>query len=106
MGKLVKNIKILTSLVFPLHPSYTTGKNYKSVLDVNGQYMYNKSQLIHGRNFTSDRLKYLISVLSKLIDIRDGYKDTDGLCCDDTNASYWVCAQINFCVVYIFLPLY
>ena len=26
MGKLVRNIKILTSLVFPLHPSYTQFK--------------------------------------------------------------------------------
>ena len=40
------------------------------LLDVNGQ--YNNSQLIHDWNLTSDRLKNLTSVLSKLIDIRDG----------------------------------
>ena len=44
---------------------FTTGKHYRSVLDVNGQ--YNNSQLIHNWNLTSDRLKNLTSVLSELI---------------------------------------
>ena len=35
----------------------TTGKYYKSVIDVNGH--YNNSQLIHYWNLTSDRLKNL-----------------------------------------------
>ena len=43
---------------------------------------YNNSQLIHDWNLTCDRLKNLTSVLSKLIDIRDGYKKCDGLACD------------------------
>ena len=43
-------------------------------------------QLIHDWNLTSDRLKKLTSVLSDLIDIRDGYKACDGLTCDDINA--------------------
>ena len=61
----------------------TAGKNYRSVLDVNGQ--YNNSQLIHDWNLiTSDRLKNLTSILSELI--RDGYKECDGLTCDDVNA--------------------
>ena len=51
----------------------TAGKNYRSVLDVNGQ--YNNNQLIHDWNLTSNRLK-----------IRDGYKECDGLTCDDVNA--------------------
>ena len=55
----------------------TAGKNYRSVLDVNGQ--YNNNLLIHDWNLTSNRLK-------KIIDIRDGYKECDGLTCDDINA--------------------
>ena len=66
------------------NPMSTSGKSYMSVLDVNGQ--YNNSQLIHDWNSTSDRLKNLTSVLSELIDIRDGYKECDGLICDDINA--------------------
>ena len=52
------------------NPMSTAGKNYRSVLDVNDQ--YNNSQLIHDWNLTSNRLKNLASVLSELIDIRDG----------------------------------
>ena len=62
----------------------SAGKNDWSLLDVNGQ--YNNSQLIHNWNLTSNRLKNLISVLSELIDIRDGYKECDGLTCDDITA--------------------
>ena len=32
------------------------------------------------------RLKNLTSILSELIDIRDGYKECDGLTCDEINA--------------------
>ena len=66
------------------NPMSTAGKNYRSALDVNGQ--YNNSQLIHDWNFTSNRLKNLTSVLSKLIDSRDDYKECDGLTCDNINA--------------------
>ena len=62
----------------------TAGKNYRSVLDANGQ--YNNNQLIHDWNLTSNRLKNLTSVLSELIDIRDGYKECDELTCDAINA--------------------
>ena len=55
----------------------TAGKNYRSVLDVNGQ--YNNNLLIYDWNLTYNRLK-------KIIDIRDGYKECDGLTCDDINA--------------------
>ena len=41
---------------------------------------------MHDWNLISNRLKNLISVLSKLIDISDGYKECDGLACDDINA--------------------
>ena len=51
------------------------------MLMVTGQ--YNNSQLIHDWNLSSDRLNHLTSVLSNLIDIRDGYKECDGLTCDD-----------------------
>ena len=44
------------------------------------------SQLIHDWNLTSDRLKNLISVLSELIDIRDGNTECDGLTCGNINA--------------------
>ena len=43
------------------NPMSTTGRNYRFVLDVNGQ--YNNSQLIHDWNLTSDRYKNLTSVL-------------------------------------------
>ena len=66
------------------NPMSTADKKYRSVLDVNGQ--YNNSQLIPDWNLTSDRLKNLTSVLSELIDIRDGYKECDRLTCDDINA--------------------
>ena len=51
------------------NPMSTAGKNYRSVIDINGQ--YNNSQLIHEWNLTSNRLKKLTSVLGELIDIRD-----------------------------------
>ena len=62
----------------------TAGNIHKSVLDVNGQ--YNNSQLIHDWNLASDRLKNLTSALSELIDIREGYRERDGLTCDESNA--------------------
>ena len=75
-----------------------TGKNYRSVLDVNGQ--YNNSQLIHDWNKTSDRLKSLTSVLCELVDIRDGYKECDGLTCKNNNAFILdLCINDFFCVV-------
>ena len=74
---IISNIAICNSMS-------TAGKNYRSVLDVNGQ--YNNSELIHDWNLTFDRLKNLTSVLSELIDIRDGYKECDGYTCDDINA--------------------
>ena len=43
-------------------------------------------------SLTSNRLKNLTSALSELIDIRDGYKECDGLTCDDG----WICAQIKY----------
>ena len=67
------------------NPMSTAGKNYRSVLDVNGQ--YNNNQLIHDWNLTSNRLKNLTSVLSDCERIYiDGYKECDGLTCDDINA--------------------
>ena len=66
------------------NPMSTAGSHYRSVLDVNGQ--YNNNQLIHEWNLTSNRLKNLTSVLSELIDIRDGNKECDGLTCDCINA--------------------
>ena len=66
------------------NPVSTACKNYRSVIDVNGQ--YNNNQLIQDWNLPSNRLKNLTSVLSELIDIRDGYKKCDRLACDDINA--------------------
>ena len=74
----------------------TAGKNYRSVLDVNDQYINN--QLIHDWNLTSNRLKNLTSVLSELIDIRDGYKECDGLICDDINTFI-----LDLCTNYLFV---
>ena len=77
------------------NPVSTAGKKYRSVLDVNGQ--YNNNQLIHDWNLTSNRLKNLTSALSELIDIRDGYKECDGLTIVMIlMLSYWICAQINY----------
>ena len=43
---------------------------------------------MHDWNLTSDSLKNLTSVLSKLlvIGLRDGYKECNGLTCNDINA--------------------
>ena len=71
----------------------TAGKNCRSVLDVNGQ--YNNNQLIHDWNLTSNRLKNLTSTLSELIDIRDGYKECDGLTCDDFLNNYCIFFMIH-----------
>ena len=78
----VVNIISNIAICNPMH--VTAGKSYRSVLDVNGH--YNNNQLIHEWNLTSNRMKSLTSVLSELIDIRDGYKECDGLTCDDINA--------------------
>ena len=82
----------------------TTGKNYRSVLDVNGQ--YNNNQLIHDWNLTSnrytlDRLKKLTSVLNKLLNIRYGYKECDELTCDDINAFI-----IDLCTIFFIALFY
>ena len=83
----------------------TAGKNYRSVLDVNGQ--YNNNQLIHVYwNLTSNRLKILTSVLSELIDIRDGYKECDGLTCDDINAFILDLCTNSLFVLYIVFYCY
>ena len=77
-----------------------TRKLYMSVLDVNGQ--YNNSQLIHDWNLTSDGLKNLTSVLSELTDIRDDYKECDGLTCDNINAfDMGFVHPLIFCVVLV-----
>ena len=69
---LVNSVVNIISNIAICNPMSTAGKNYRSVLDVNCQ--YNNNQLIHDWNLTSNRLKNLTSVLSELIDIRDGYK--------------------------------
>ena len=77
----------------------TAGKNYRSLLDVYGQ--YNNNQLIHDWNLTSNRLKNQTSVLSELIDIRDGYKECDGLTCDDINALYSVLLLLTLLSIHV-----
>ena len=58
------------------------------------------SQLTHDWNLTSDRLKNWSSVLSELIDIRDGYKECDGLTCDDINAFILdLCTKLILCCI-------
>ena len=52
---------------------------------------------MHDWNLTSDRLKKMTSVLNKLIDIRDGYKECGRLTCDDINA--FILDLLLFCVV-------
>ena len=86
---IISNIAICNSMS-------TAGKNYRCVLDVNGQ--YNNSQLIHDWNLTSDRSKNFTSVLSELIDIRDGYKECEGLTCNDINAFILglCCISLNY----------
>ena len=55
----------LISNIAICNPMSTAGKNYRSVLDVNGQNNNNDNQLIHDWNLTSNRLKNLTSALSK-----------------------------------------
>ena len=77
--KCLSSTNSVVNIIFNIaicNPMSTAGKNYRSVLDVNGQ--YNNNQLIHDWNLTSNRLNNLTSVLSKLIGIRDGYKECDG----------------------------
>ena len=48
----------------------------------------------------------MTSALSELIDIRDGYKECDGLTCDDINASILdLCTNYFLCCTIVFLLL-
>ena len=60
--KFLSSTNSVVNIIFNIaicNPMSTAGKNYRSVLDGNGQ--YNNSQLIHNWNLNSDRLKNLPS---------------------------------------------
>ena len=52
------------------NPMSTAGKNYRSVLDANGD--YNTNQMVTSWQDTCESIKESIRTLGKLIDVRDG----------------------------------
>ena len=59
----------------------TTGKNYKSVLDVNGD--YNNNQVVTSWQYTCESIKESIRALRELIDVRGGYSECIGFTSDE-----------------------
>ena len=53
------------------NPMSTAGKNYRSVLDANGD--YNNNQTVTSWQYTCESIKESIRTLRELIDVRDGY---------------------------------
>ena len=49
----------------------TAGKNYRSVLDANGD--YNTNQMVTSWQYTCESITESIRTLRELIDVRDGY---------------------------------
>ena len=57
------------------------GKNYRSVLDANGD--YNNNQTVTSWQYTCESIKYSIRTLRELIDVRDGYSECIGFTSDE-----------------------
>ena len=55
------------------NPMSTPGKNYRSVLDANGD--YNTNQMVTSWQYTCESIKESIRTLRELIDVRDGYSE-------------------------------
>ena len=75
--------KIDTSLAVQLHHSYIyiAGKNYRSVLDANGD--YNNNQTVTSWQYTCESITESIRTLRELIDVMDGYSGCIGFTSDE-----------------------
>ena len=63
------------------NPMSTAGKNYRSVLDANGD--YNNNQTVTSWQYTCESIKKSIRALRELIDVRDGYSECIGFTSDE-----------------------
>ena len=63
------------------NPMSTAGKNYRSVLDANGD--YNNNQTATSWQYTCESIKESIRTLRELIDVRDGYSECIGFTSDE-----------------------
>ena len=63
------------------NPMSTAGKNYRSVLDANGD--YNNNQTVTSWQYTCEIIKESIRTLRELIDVRDGYSECIGFTSDE-----------------------
>ena len=61
------------------NPMPTAGKNYRSVLDANGD--YNTNQMVSSWQYTCESIKE--SIRRELIDVRDGYSECVGFTSDE-----------------------
>ena len=59
----------------------TVGKNYRSVLDANGD--HNTNQIVTSWQDTCESIKESIRTLRELIDVRDGYSECIGFTNDE-----------------------
>ena len=59
----------------------TAGKNYRSVLDANGE--YNTNQIVTSWQYRCESIKESIRTLRELIDVRDGYSECIGFTSDE-----------------------
>ena len=65
------------------NPMSTAGKNYRSVLDANGDYTTN--QMVISWQDTWESIKESIRTLRELIDVREGYSGCIGFTSDGIN---------------------
>ena len=63
------------------NPMSTAGKNYRSVLDANGD--YNNNQTVTSWQYTCESIKESIRTLREFIDVRDGYSECIGFTSDE-----------------------
>ena len=63
------------------NPMSTAGKNYRSVLDANGD--YNTNQIITSWKYTCESIKESIRTLRELIVVRDRYSECTGFTSDE-----------------------
>ena len=63
------------------NPISTAGKNYRSVLDANGD--YNTNQIVTSWQYTCESIKESVRTLRELIDVRDGYSECIGFTIDE-----------------------
>ena len=59
----------------------TAGKNYRSVLDANGDYNINQTVIVW--QYTCESIRESIRALRELIDVRGGYSECIGFTSDE-----------------------